>query len=132
MKKDLDNKKEIDNSSDIINNVDDTEEELDIVDLTDMRLYSILTDLDKACALLDKMLDDNMFSDEDEPNVKQLKDTLEGNVENIFGSSTERWVRDYNTIYQFIDIVFDYTDKARNELEDILFNLYDEEEENKE
>lgn len=120
-------KKDLDKEFEITNDENEIEEECEVVDLTDMRLYGILNDMDKVCAVLDKMLDDYMFCD-DEPDVDLLKDTVESNEENIRGTNTEIWVRDYNTIYQFLDIIYDYADKARYELEDILFDLYDDEE----
>ncbi|GEM_PF-5586854 len=124
MKKDLDNELELTNSE------NELEEECEVTDLTDMRLYGILNDLDKVCAVLDKLLDDYMFCDEEEPDLNMLKDELESSDENMYGTSTEIWVKDYNTIYQFLDIVYDYADHARYELEDILFDLYDEDEDN--
>lgn len=122
-------KKDLDNEIEILNNENEIEEECEVTDLTDMRLYGILNDLDKVCAVLDKMLDDYIFCDGEEPRVSFLKDSLESNDENIRGTNTEIWVRDYNTIYQFLDIIYDYADKAKYELEDILFDLYDDEEE---
>jgi len=123
MKKDLDN-----NDIEVINNKPVSEEEYEITDLTDMRLYGVLNNLDKICALLDKLLDDYMFCDDNEPQIAYLKDQIESSAEIIQETSTEKWVRDYNTIYQFMDIIYDYADRSRNEIEDILFDFYDDEE----
>jgi hypothetical protein len=115
------------NENPILNN--DVEDEDELTNLTDYKIYSILLDLDKACTVLVKLLDDYIFDDDEHPDIQSLKEWFMGNSQNAQASNSEKWIREYNTISQFIDITYDYVNAARHELEEIFFDYSLEEEE---
>jgi hypothetical protein len=114
------------NENPVLNQAPDDEDEL--TSLADYKIYSILMDLDKACTVLVKLLDDYIFEDDEQPDLSALKEYFMGSAQNTQISNSEKWVREYFTISQFIDIAYDYVDAARSELEDIFFNYSLEEE----
>ncbi len=97
-------------------------DEDELTNLADYKIYSVLMDLDKACTVLVKLLDDYIFDEDDQPDLSALKEWFMGDKQNAQTSNSEKWIREYFTISQFIDIAYDYVNAARSDLEDIFFN----------